>query len=169
MAVTKEKKEAVIRDLKDRIKRAKVAVFVNFHGLNVVKTQKLRKVLKKVGGEYLVAKKTLLKKVLDDFDFSEERPNLEGEIGLVFGYEDEVSPPREIRDFSKAKEIRIIGGVLGKKYIDEAAVKTLSTIPTKDVLFGQFVRAVASPLQRLAAVLQAPLRDLVMVFGQIKK
>ncbi|KKS33677.1 MAG: 50S ribosomal protein L10 [Parcubacteria group bacterium GW2011_GWC2_42_13] len=169
MTITRQKKEAVIKDLKDRIKRAKVAVFVNFHGLNVAKTQKLRKVLKKVGAEYLVAKKTLLRKALDDFDFSEERPNLEGEIGLVFGYEDEVSPPREIRDFSKAKEIRIIGGVLGKKYIDEAVIKTLAAIPTKDILLSHFARVVASPLQRLTAVLQAPLRDLVMVLGQIKK
>lgn len=169
MAVTKEKKEAVINDLKDKIQRAKVAVFVNFHGFNVVKTQKLRKVLKKIGAEYLVAKKTLLRKALDDFDFSEERPNLEGEIGMVFGYEDEISPPREISSFAKAKELRIIGGVLGKKYINETAVKTLATIPTKDVLLGQFARAVASPLQRLTAVLHAPLRDLVMVLGQIKK
>lgn len=168
MPLSREKKQEILKTIKENIKKAKVILFVNFHGLNVLKSQKLRRILKKIGAEYLVAKKTLLKKVLDDFDFSEERPDLEGEIGLVFGYEDEVSPSKEINIFSKAKEVRILGGILGKKYIDEEAVKTLATIPAKDVLLGQLAGAINAPLRQLVGVLQGPMRDLVIVLSRIK-
>jgi large subunit ribosomal protein L10 len=125
--------------------------------------------MRKIGGEYLVAKKSLLKKALEEFDFKDKRIEFEGEMGLVFGDgESMTSASKQLRDFSRGHKLKILGGILENKYIDEAVVRQLAEIPSREILLSQFVRAVASPLQQLVGVLQAPMRELVNALSQIK-
>jgi large subunit ribosomal protein L10 len=78
------------------------------------------------------------------------------------------SASKQLRDFSRGHKLKILGGILENKYIDEAVVRQLAEIPSREILLSQFVRAVASPLQQLVGVLQAPMRELVNALSQIK-
>ncbi len=65
MAKTKEQKKQTLQELKDNIDRQKTIMFVDFTGLKVKDMFDLRKRLKKAASELKVAKKTLIKLVLE--------------------------------------------------------------------------------------------------------
>jgi large subunit ribosomal protein L10 len=95
-------KEAFVTELKERIGRAPVTYLTDFTGLDVKAMTQLRRSLKSSGAEYLVVKNRLAKRVFDETeDFPDIASSLEGPTGLVFGYEDAVSPAKAVSDFAK--------------------------------------------------------------------
>ena len=150
MAISKEKKEKIYIGVKDAVEKAKSIVFVNFHGLGVSETTRLRRKLKEEGITYVVAKKTLIKRALSDAKPEGEMPELEGELALVYS-DDLTAPARGVYDFQKANKskVSILGGVFEGKYMDRIAMTEIAAIPSMQVLYGQFVNLINSPIQGL--------------------
>ena len=103
MALSRSKKEEIIKQTADVVKNANSVVFVNFHGLSVSNANEMRRSLREQGVTYIVVKKTLLRRVLDNAGIEGEIPELEGEIALAYG-EDIVSPAKGIAEFQKKFE-----------------------------------------------------------------
>lgn len=168
MTSTKEQKSGVLKELHDLAEKAKVMIFANFHGLNVADTSDLRRKLRKEGVEYKVAKKTLVKKVLDSFGFTGERADLEGEVAMIFGYDEPVAPAKTLTAFAKKHEgLKVLGGVFESAYVDKAAVARLATIPSREVLIAQVLQVMNSPARGLVVTLNAVPGGLVRVLNQI--
>ena len=70
MAITKQKKGVILRDLEENIKQANMVMFINFHGLNVAAASELRRMLGKIGAKITVAKKTLMKRAFNELGIS---------------------------------------------------------------------------------------------------
>lgn len=149
MPISKNKKVEILSKLNDAIAKAKSIVFVNFHGLNVADTTNMRSVLRENGVGYLVSKKTLTKRVLDDIKIEGERPELLGELGVAWS-DDQIAPAREIYNFQKKfpESLSILGGVFEGKYMSKVEMLDIATIPTMPVLRGKFVNIINSPMQR---------------------
>lgn len=147
MPITKNKKTEVISKVRDIADKAKSLVFVNFHGLTVAKTAELRRLLREQGVGYLVAKKTLLRLALAEKKYADTMPELAGEIALAYS-EDLLAPAREVYAFQKknADFVKLVGGVFEGRFIDAAYVTALATIPGREVLLGQFVNVINSPI-----------------------
>ncbi len=150
MALTKQQKEAVVDELRDGLKDAETMVFVSFKGLTVAEANAMRKALREAGVGYKVAKKTLLGRVLDEKSVAGEKPELAGEIGVAYSA-DPLAAAREVFAFSKGKQTpAIVGGVFEGKYADKAAMLSIATIPSREVLLSQIAYLLKSPIQRLA-------------------
>ena len=171
MAITKNKKQEILKNLEEKAKKASSVVFVNFHGLNVVKTTQLRRSLRNLGADYLVGKKTLIKKAFDSLKFKGEMPELEGEIALAFGDKDAVAPAKGIADFQKENKdsLKILGGVLEGEYMSVEKAIALSNIPSREVLYGKFVNVINSPIQGAVGALNGIIRSFVNTLDQIAK
>lgn len=156
MAITKQQKTEIVGAVSQILKDAKTVVFVKFNRLNVAATTLLRKKLRgeKVG--YTVAKKTLLKRALSEENITGELPLLEGEIAIAYST-DELAPAREIYNFSRdyKDNVKIVGGIFEGKYMDANEMLSIATIPGMQVLRGQFVNLINSPLQGLVIALNA--------------
>lgn len=154
MAISKEKKTEIYKKINKVIKDTQSVVFVNFHGLGVGDTTDLRRKLKEDGVNYVVAKKTLIKRALDDLSPEGEMPKLDGELALAYS-EDLTAPARGVYDFQKGHKdnISILGGVFEGKYMDQVAMMEIATIPPTQVLYGQFVNLINSPIQGLVMAL----------------
>lgn len=154
MAISKEKKKEILAKVKDAVDHAGSVVFVNFHGLKVADTTNLRKELRSKNIAYTVAKKTLVKRALDEAGIQGEMPPLEGELAIAYA-EDLVAPAREVYAFQKKfkDNMAILGGVFEGKYMDKAAMMDIATIPETPVLYGQFVNLINSPIQQFVSVL----------------
>ncbi len=154
MAITRQKKEEVVKKLSDSISKAKTLVFAKFKGLTVAEQNEMRKALRTKSVGYTVAKKTLIKRALDTASYEGTLPELEGEVALVSG-EDELAPAREIAAFVKkfGDHLAFAGGVFGGKYVGQAEIVAISAIPGMETLRAQFVQLINSPLQRFAVVL----------------
>lgn len=156
MAITKQKKTEIIEKLKGVLSDAKTLVFVNFHGLTVAEERSLRQALRAEGVGYTVAKKTLIKRALDEKGFSGDLPSLEGEVAVAYS-SDELAPAREVAAFAKthAEHLSMLGGMFSGAYVNKAEIASIAAIPGMQTLRAQFVQLINSPIQRLAVVIHA--------------
>jgi len=168
---TKKQKEEVVKELSEKLIKTKAAVFADYTGLSVAKLTELRRKLLAQSAELKVAKKTLI-----DISFKQsgiadvDTKNMSGQVAVVFGYQDEVSPAKILNDFAKKNEqLKILGGILENKFIDTLSVVSLAKLPTRQELLGKLVGTIAAPMSGMLNVLQGNMRGLVQVLSQIKK
>ncbi|MBI2610066.1 50S ribosomal protein L10 [Candidatus Giovannonibacteria bacterium] len=153
MTQTRSKKESLVSEMKDLFEKASILVFVNFHGLSVVKQRKLRKELRKIGSKYKVVKKTLLKRAFEALGLKNS-PSFEGEIGIVSGYQDVIVPPQVISKFIREnKELKIVGGLYENNFVDAGVIGRLSAIPSREILLSQLAFMLSQPVAGLARAL----------------
>ncbi|MCH7530047.1 50S ribosomal protein L10 [Patescibacteria group bacterium] len=157
MALTKEKKIEIVGKLKDIFKKSPSVVFVNFHGLSVADTGAMRSTFREQGVGYFVTKKTLIHRVLLDSGVKGNLPVLDGELALVYlsGSDDNIAPARGVYEFVQKHKnnITILGGIFDGKYIDHVEMTSIATIPSLEVLYGQFVNIINSPIAGLVIAL----------------
>jgi len=171
MAITRQKKESILDDLNEQFKKARMVVFVNFHGLNTAASRKLRVLLKQSRGQYQVAKKTLIRKALQKISAFGSMPDLEGEIGMIF------SPAESFMDIAKNlakfikehKELVVSGGILEEKLIGPKMVSELAAIPSREILLAKLVYIINAPRRGLVVTLSGAMRNFVSVLSQIRK
>lgn len=154
MAITKQKKEEVVKKLSDIAGSAKTIVFAKFKGLTVAEQNEMRKALRKEGIGYSVAKKTLMRRALETAKFEGTMPELEGEVALAHG-QDELAPAREIAVFVKkfGDHLSFAGGIFGGKYVTQEEITSIAAIPGLETLRAMFAQVINSPRQRFAVVL----------------
>lgn len=164
--ITKKDKKIILEKLKDIFANSKSAVFVNFKGLRVAEISSIRKNLKSEGVSYLVARKTLVNRALDEASTKGVKPELAGELAIAYlstgnekkkDEEDLLSPARSIYQFQKKMDgkIQIMGGLFEGEYKDKSAMVSIASIPSLNVLRGMFVNVINSPIQRFVVALNA--------------
>lgn len=156
MAISKAKKSEIVSDVSKILADSKSVVFVNFHKLTVIETGDVRKALRLAGVGYRVAKKTLIKRALDEAKVAGEIPTLDGEIALVYAA-DLLAPAREVFEFTKKfkEKLTIVGGVFDGEYKTKSEMMSIATIPSMHTLQAQFVQLINSPIQRFVLALNA--------------
>lgn len=157
MPKTKSQKTEIIKKLEDDITRMKSAVMFNFSGIPVKAINKLRDNCRAEGLDYLVAKKTLLKRALAAKGFTNiSDKDFGGEIAALFSFDDEVAPARVVAAFAKENEkAKFAGGIFQGEYIDTQKVIELSKIPSRLELLAKLVGCISNPLSGIARVLNA--------------
>lgn len=170
MPKNKQQKSDVISKIQDKITSSKAVVFSADQGLKVKEIEALRSELRKNNAEYLVAKKTLLKKAAKDILADNDLGDLSGSVGITFSYGDEVTGAKIVNNFSKKHEaLKMGGGILEEKFILVDMVKRLADLPTREQLLGQLVGTLKSPISGLANVLSGNTRKLVYALNAIKE
>jgi len=170
MAKTKEQKKKTLEDLKEKIKKQKTIIFVDFAGLKVEGMSDLRKRLKRVDGQLKVAKKTLIKLALKDSGLKTEVDELKGEIGMVFGYKDEIAPAKAIYEFSKENvNLKILGGFFENEFKSAEDFISFAQLPSKQELLARLTGSISAPVSNFVRVLEGNLKGLVCALSAIKK
>lgn len=149
----KSKKEEMIKEMEGAIKNSESVVFVNFHGLKVSDETSLRKNLRDQGVSYKVGRKTLLKRALTG-KAKGEIPELSGEVAIAYS-KDQTSSAREIYSFQKTHKglLEIIGGIFDGNFLGKEAMMEIATIPSREVMYAQFVNLINTPIQQFVVVL----------------
>ncbi|MBN1540510.1 50S ribosomal protein L10 [candidate division KSB1 bacterium] len=142
----------------------------DFSGLTVEQMTTLRREFRKQQVEYVVVKNTLARIAAKQTGFEQIVPYLTGPTGLAVAKGDPVAPVRIIYDFRKKSEKPAIkGAVIEGQFVDKTAAEELRNIPTREVLLGQVVSAIAAPLSGLAGGLQAIMNKLGYALNAIKE
>lgn len=170
---TKQQKQTTLESLKTSFGKAQVALVADYRGLTVKEITDLRRRLQKVGADFTVAKNTLIRLVTKDIeDWKVIEPLLEGPTALAIGYDDPVSPAKVLADFAKEKRkvvIKVRGGVLQGKMLDEAGVKSLATLPSREQLIAQALGSMNAPATNLVSVTAGVARKLVYALEARRK
>ena len=171
MAFTKQQKQKIVEELKEKIDKQKVIVFFDFTGLKVKDLSNLRKKLKKENGELKVAKKTLLAIAFKELNESIAKniKKLTGEIALVFGYQDIILPAKTLWQFSRDfPNLKILGGFVENDFKAADEIIALAQLPSREELLAKLVGSIASPMSGFVNVLQGNIRNFVYIISQIK-
>jgi large subunit ribosomal protein L10 len=156
MAISKEKKHAIVAKLTDAFKEASSIAFVGFSKLTVKDASRIRKELKAAGVNYYVAKKTLIKRALESRGYSGEVPVLPGEVAVAWTTGEEVTAPaRGVYEHGKKLKgaMSLLGGMFEGGFLDAARMTEIATIPPMIVLRGMFVNVINSPIRGLVVAL----------------
>jgi large subunit ribosomal protein L10 len=169
MAITRDKKTAIIADISDLLGSSKMTVLAEYTGLSVGEAQELRRNAKTDGTVIRVAKNRLVKIALAQSDQLKDVDTsaLTGQIMYAFNADDEVSPAKALATFAKDHpQLKLVGAFNAQgDYFDADEVKRLSDLPNKDQLRAQLVGTMAAPISGFANVLAGNIRGLANVLN----
>ena len=145
-------KEQLVTELTTKIKDAKAVYYTDFTGLNVKRMTDLRRRLKKAGIEYVVIKNTLALRAVNDSGLVGTK--LKGPTGLIVS-KDPVSAAKLLTDFAKENEQKptVKGGMLEGVAIDEAQVKKLASMPSREQMLAELGAGLQSPMAAFVGAL----------------
>lgn len=163
------KKIETVSVLTQKVTRAKAIVVADYRGLKHKQLEGVRRALKKLDAELVVAKNRLLLRALGHKKESLQT-FLSDTTATLFAYADEVAPLKELLKFFKSAGFgKAKGGLLGTTLLSETDVTTLATLPSRDMLLGKLVRQLNAPIQGLHYALQWNMNRLVWTLSKIKK
>jgi large subunit ribosomal protein L10 len=162
-------KEQRVRELTEAIARSKSIVLANFTGMNVEMVTKMRRRLRDAHVEFIVEKNTLAKRALAESGVKELDPYLEGPTGIALG-QDEIAGAKILAEFSKEFEKPALkAAYVGGQLYSPDGIKILAQLPPREVLLGQLIGALRSPLQGFTGVLTGSIRQLVGTIDAVGK
>ncbi len=138
-------KEQLVAELSQKLNTAQSLYYTDFTGLNVKRMTELRRRLKKAGVEYVVIKNTLALRAVNESGLVSD--TLKGPTGLVVA-KDPVSAAKVLTDFAKENEDRptVKGGLLSGKKIDNAQLKRLASLPSREQMLADLGAGMQSPM-----------------------
>lgn len=162
-----------VKNLTEKLGKAKAFFLADYRGLTHQQLETLRRALKKVEGEFVVAKNTLLKIALKE-SLKKKEEQLETELknptATLFAYGDEIAPIKSLADFIKIHQLpKIKIGIFGGKISTEADFKKLASLPTRDVLLATLAMRLKGPVYGLHYAMRWNLGGLVRALDQVKK
>jgi len=141
----REEKEKLVTELSAKLNDAQSLYYTDFTGLNVKRMTDLRRRLKKAGVEYVVIKNTLALRAVNESGLVGDA--LKGPTGLVVA-KDPVSAARVLTEFAKENEDKptVKGGLLSGKKIDNAQLKRLASLPSREQMLADLGAGMQSPM-----------------------
>lgn len=168
MLKSSDKKE-LVEQIHEKFARSKIVIVTNYKGLNVDKVNELRRKLKAANIEYRVVKNTLLVRASEDTYVSKIKDHFKGPSAVALSYDDPVSPAKILSDFAKENDkLEIKVGVMAGKMLDINAIKSLSTLPSREVLLGRLLSAMNGIPTSLVRVLSNVPQKLLYALQAIK-
>ena len=155
MSLNKSEKQAVVTDVAAQVARSQTLALAEYRGLTVEHLNKLRRDARDKGVYLHVLKNTLARRAVAGTPFECAVQSMVGP--LIYGFsEDAVAAAKVLADFAKGNDKLIVkAGAYAGKALDAEGVKSLASIPSKEVLLSQLLGLMQSPVSRIARVLAA--------------
>lgn len=152
-------KEQLVSELRGKMKGATALYFTDFTGLNVKRMTELRRRLRRAGVDYVVIKNTLALRAVNESGLTTER--LKGPTGVVVS-RDPVVAAKVLVDFARENDQKPVvkGGLVEGEVVDQAAVKKMASLPTRDAALGFFAGALNSVLMMFVLALEGRMAQL---------
>src|SRR5215203_5920730 len=168
--MNREQKAAAIEEVATQIQESEAVFAVDYRGISVPQAADLRTRLTNAGARFRVVKNTLTERAADKAGAESLKDFLEGPTAFTF-----VVPDGDVALAAKAlatfrRETNLLsfkGGVMGGDPLTADQLEALSRLPARDVLHGQLVGMIASPITGLVRTLNALISGLVIQLGQI--
>jgi len=160
----KAEKEQVVAELTERLRTAETLIVADYRGLTNAQIDGLRTKLIEHGARFAVVKNTLTRRAAAAAGADALLALLEGPSAIAFIETggDPIAVAKALGDAARdTRVLAIRGGMLEGQAMSAEEVENLAKLPPAEVLRGQLVGAIVSPLTTVVALVAAPLRDLV--------
>jgi large subunit ribosomal protein L10 len=165
----KKVKHTVVEELGEKLKRADALFLAEYSGMNVAQVSKLRRELDKAGGEFKVAKNTLLKIAAGGTQAEAMKDDFAGPNAIVCSYKDPVAVAKVLAVVAKEVPLlKLKTGLLGTQRLKPQDILNLATIPSREVLVAKLLGLMLGMPQRLVGALNWNLVQLMLTLNAIK-
>lgn len=164
----KEDKAALVDEIADRLGDAQAIFAVDYRGITVPQAAELRAKLAEADASFRVVKNRLARRATERAGKAELDELLVGPTALTFIKGDAVTAAKTISTFGRQHNVLDYkGGLMDGAPLDPEQFNAIARLPGVDVLRGQLLGAVASPLTGLARGLASMLSGLAVALGQV--
>jgi large subunit ribosomal protein L10 len=167
--LNREQKAAVIDEIAAEIKEADAIYAVDYRGISVPAAAELRTKLRDADATFRIVKNTLTERAADKAEIAELKELLEGPTALTFVRGDAALAAKALRDQQRTTEtLAFKGGFMNGAPLSPDDISSIARLPAREVLYGQLVGIVASPITGLARGLGSLLGGLAVALGQVQ-
>lgn len=165
MAITRDKKQALVGEMMELLAQSRMTVFARYDGLSVADMQDLRARAREAGVVIKVVKNRLVRvavaetKALKDVDTSA----LSGQLLYAMSDSDEVAPAQVLDKFAREHEaLQFVGAISGEAaLLSVEQVKDLAGLASKEQLIAEVVSQLLSPVHDITNGLSGNLHALL--------
>jgi large subunit ribosomal protein L10 len=163
-------KEVSESRIKESIKQSGSFLIVKYSGVSSPDMCNLRMALRAVDADMFVVKNTIARRAVKEFAGDQLLALVDGPCGFVFFKEEPVEASRVLFGFAKDHDkLKLEGGLLKDKVLNMKDIEQMAKLPPKEMLRGQLVMTLKSPIFGIVGVLKGNLRKLVWVMSEIKR
>jgi len=170
--MNKEQKAERVAQIAEAIRGSEAVFAVDYRGISVPQAAELRTKLIEAGARFSVVKNTLTERAVDDVGAEGLKDLLEGPTAFTFVPAeggDVALAAKALAQFRRANEVlEFKGGIMGGEALTLEQIESLAKLPAVDVLHGQMVGVLASPITGLVRGLNQLITGLAIALGQIQ-
>jgi large subunit ribosomal protein L10 len=170
--MNKEQKAAAIEEVATQIQESEAVFAVDYRGISVPQAAELRTRLTDAGARFRVVKNTLTQRAADQAGAESLKEFLVGPTAFTFVVPDggDVAlAAKALATFRRETDLLTFkGGVMNGDPLSAEQLEALSRLPARDVLHGQLVGMIASPITGFVRTLNALISGLAIQLGQIR-
>jgi large subunit ribosomal protein L10 len=169
--MNREQKAAAIEEVAGQIQESEAVFAVDYRGISVPQAAELRTKLIEAGARFNVVKNTLTERAVDDVGADTLKELLEGPTAFTFvsADGDVALAAKALAQFRRANDVlEFKGGIMGGEPVSIEQIESIARLPGLDVLHGQMVGVLASPITGLVRGLNQLIAGLAIALGQIQ-
>ena len=158
-------KKFIVDELLERVNASPFVLVVDYTGMTVPEFADLRGKLKDAGAECHVAKNTFMRTAIKEAGLPDIGDHLKGQTAFVTGENDVCAAAKAVKDFSKgaADKGKAVVGILDGDVLDEAQVRALADLPSREQLLAQLLGVINEPASKLVRTINEPGASLARV------
>lgn len=171
MKLTKQQKIEASKALAEKLKAAPHLFFTEFQGMKFIELDELRAQLRPLKCRYAVVKNSLIRYALKNAGVDGIDPKmLQGPVGMIVADNDDpVAPAKVIAQIAKKfPQLKIRTAYVSREWMTPAQCDSLSKIGSRPELLSRLVGTLYCAVSQSAGVLQAPIRDMVLVLRALE-
>src|SRR5215208_6046598 len=169
--MNKEQKAEKVAQIATAIRESEAVFAVDYRGISVPQAAELRAKLIEAGSRFSVVKNTLTERAVDEVGADTLKGFLEGPTAFTFvsADGDVAMAAKALSQFRRANDVlEFKGGLMSGEVLSIEQIESIARLPAVDVLHGQMVGVLASPITGLVRGLNQLIAGLAVALGQIQ-
>jgi large subunit ribosomal protein L10 len=168
--MNRDQKATAIAEIAAKIDESQAVFAVDYRGISVPQVAELRSKLRESDASFKVVKNSLTERAADQVGAETLKELLEGPTALTFVRGDIATAAKAVADYGRATQLLPFkGGLMDGAALDPEQIRSLSRLPSREVLYGQLVGVVASPISGLVRTLSALVSGLAVALEQVRE
>lgn len=166
----KESKKPIVTALEGLFASNGTFYLVDFKRMSVAQAVELRKLMRKGGYTYKVIKNRLALRALGEKCPESLRPFFQKPTAVAFAAKEPLPLARLLKDFSnQGKVLAVKAGQIEGRVLAAGQFEEICRLTSREDLVAKFAFLLAHPLHQLMRALRAPLGDLGLLMGELKR
>jgi large subunit ribosomal protein L10 len=167
--MNRDQKATAIAEIASQIDESDAIFAVDYRGITVAQVAELRAKLRESDASFKVVKNSLTERAADQVGAESLKDYLTGPTALTFVRGDVATAAKTVAEYARLTQLLPFkGGLMGDDTLDVEQIRSLSRLPSREVLYGQLVGVVASPISGLVRTLGALVGGLAVALGQVQ-